>query len=197
MEVDDPSARPAFEQRRVHDRAAARHPDVQAHPAALALGAQRARDRRHLDRRRAQRPFEASARRGRRAHAPFERAQRRARRQVDARDRRAGRRRASSATRVCRKISPPKCKSAFDEAAGNDESPAVFSAGAQNLLDQPEFHDLRKLRSILRIVEEQKVLYELIADSMTSERSDGPHRQRTRRRRDGRVQRRHRAVPFR
>ena len=38
--------------------------------------------------------------------------------------------------------------------------------GAQNLLDQPEFHDLRKLRSILRIVEEQKVLYDLIADDL-------------------------------
>ena len=34
--------------------------------------------------------------------------------------------------------------------------------------DQPEFHDLRKLRSILRIVEEQKVLYDLIADDLAS-----------------------------
>lgn len=45
--------------------------------------------------------------------------------------------------------------------------PQISAAGAQNLLDQPEFHDLRKLRSILRIVEEQKVLYDLIADDLT------------------------------
>lgn len=48
--------------------------------------------------------------------------------------------------------------------------PATIAAsGAQNLLDQPEFQDLRKLRSILRIVEEQKTLYDLVADSMNSE----------------------------
>jgi heat-inducible transcriptional repressor len=46
------------------------------------------------------------------------------------------------------------------------DEPAVASAGAQNLLDAPEFHDLRKLRSILRIVEEQKTLYDLVADAM-------------------------------
>lgn len=40
------------------------------------------------------------------------------------------------------------------------------ASGAQNLLDQPEFHDLSKLRSILRIVEEQKTLYDLVADSI-------------------------------
>jgi heat-inducible transcriptional repressor len=60
-------------------------------------------------------------------------------------------------------------QSAFNEAAHNEASPAVFSSGAQHLLDQPEFQDLRKLRSILRIIEEQKSLYELVADSMTSE----------------------------
>ena len=49
------------------------------------------------------------------------------------------------------------------------ETPNISAAGAQNLLDQPEFHDLRKLRSILRIVEEQKTLYDLVADSMGSE----------------------------
>lgn len=50
--------------------------------------------------------------------------------------------------------------------ARSNEQPAVAAAGAQNLLDQPEFHDLRKLRSILRIVEEQKTLYDLVADAM-------------------------------
>lgn len=54
---------------------------------------------------------------------------------------------------------------AFKEAA-DPSDPLIAAAGAQNLLDQPEFHDLRKLRSILRIVEEQKRLYELVADSM-------------------------------
>ena len=54
---------------------------------------------------------------------------------------------------------------AFTEAADPSDL-LIAAAGAQNLLDQPEFHDLRKLRSILRIVEEQKRLYELVADSM-------------------------------
>jgi heat-inducible transcriptional repressor len=49
------------------------------------------------------------------------------------------------------------------------EQPVLSASGAQNLLDQPEFHDLRKLRSILRIVEEQKTLYDLVADSMNAE----------------------------
>jgi len=44
----------------------------------------------------------------------------------------------------------------------------IAAAGAQNLLDQPEFHDLRKLRAILRIVEEQKTLYELLADELSA-----------------------------
>ena len=55
-------------------------------------------------------------------------------------------------------------QSAFRNARRND--PQITAAGAQNLLDQPEFHDLRKLRSILRIVEEQKVLYDLIAEDL-------------------------------
>jgi heat-inducible transcriptional repressor len=53
--------------------------------------------------------------------------------------------------------------------ARSGEQSAVATAGAQNLLDQPEFHDVRKLRSILNIVEEQKTLYDLVADSMTAE----------------------------
>ncbi|MDQ2680184.1 MAG: heat-inducible transcriptional repressor HrcA [Candidatus Eremiobacteraeota bacterium] len=53
--------------------------------------------------------------------------------------------------------------------ARSHEAPNVTAAGAQNLLDQPEFQDLRKLRSILRIVEEQKTLYDLVADSIASE----------------------------
>ncbi|HEY1655944.1 MAG TPA: heat-inducible transcriptional repressor HrcA [Candidatus Tumulicola sp.] len=53
--------------------------------------------------------------------------------------------------------------------ARSSEQPTIASAGTQNLLDQPEFHDLRKLRSILRIVEEQKTLYEIVADAITAE----------------------------
>jgi heat-inducible transcriptional repressor len=53
--------------------------------------------------------------------------------------------------------------------ASSADTPTLSASGAQNLLDQPEFHDLRKLRSILRIVEEQKTLYDLVADSMRAE----------------------------
>lgn len=53
--------------------------------------------------------------------------------------------------------------------ASSGDAPTLTASGAQNLLDQPEFHDLRKLRSILRIVEEQKTLYDLVADSMKAE----------------------------
>ncbi|HEX3368091.1 MAG TPA: heat-inducible transcriptional repressor HrcA, partial [Candidatus Cybelea sp.] len=53
--------------------------------------------------------------------------------------------------------------------ARSSEQPTIADAGAQNLLDQPEFQDLRKLRSILRIVEEQKTLYRLVADAMTAD----------------------------
>ncbi len=55
------------------------------------------------------------------------------------------------------------------QSARSDEIPEIASAGAQNLLDQPEFSDVRKLRSILRIVEEQRTLYDIVADAMKSE----------------------------
>ena len=57
---------------------------------------------------------------------------------------------------------------AFAQARQTDE-PELAAAGAQNLLDQPEFHDLRKLRAILRIVEEQRTLYDLVADELASD----------------------------
>jgi heat-inducible transcriptional repressor len=53
--------------------------------------------------------------------------------------------------------------------ARSSEQPTIAAAGAQNLLDQPEFQDLRKLRSILRIVEEQKTLYQIVADAMIAD----------------------------
>jgi heat-inducible transcriptional repressor len=59
--------------------------------------------------------------------------------------------------------------SASMQTARSNELPAVAAAGAQNLLDQPEFQDLRKLRSILRIIEEQKTLYDIVADAMSSD----------------------------
>ncbi|MBV8198510.1 MAG: hypothetical protein JO263_10270, partial [Candidatus Eremiobacteraeota bacterium] len=52
--------------------------------------------------------------------------------------------------------------------ARSHEQPTIAAAGAQNLLDQPEFQDLRKLRSILRIVEEQKTLYQIVANAVNS-----------------------------
>jgi heat-inducible transcriptional repressor len=75
----------------------------------------------------------------------------------------------ASIERVCDELgSTPEIRAAvlvaFRNARRND--PHIEAAGAQNLLDQPEFHDLRKLRSILRIVEEQKVLYDLMADDL-------------------------------
>jgi heat-inducible transcriptional repressor len=54
---------------------------------------------------------------------------------------------------------------AFAEARDAGD-PTMSSSGTQHLLDQPEFQDLRKLRAILRIVEEQKSLYDLVADSV-------------------------------
>ncbi len=59
--------------------------------------------------------------------------------------------------------------SALGDAARSDAAPAVVSSGAQHLLDQPEFQDLRKLRSILRIIEEHKALYDLVADAVTTD----------------------------
>ncbi|MBV8491352.1 MAG: heat-inducible transcription repressor HrcA [Candidatus Eremiobacteraeota bacterium] len=55
------------------------------------------------------------------------------------------------------------------QSARSSEQPAVAAAGAQNLLDQPEFQDLRKLRSILRIIEEQKTLYQIVSDAMNAD----------------------------
>ena len=83
----------------------------------------------------------------------------------------------ASIERVCESIAVSAeirraLQAAFRNARRSD--PQISAAGAQNLLDQPEFHDLRKLRSILRIVEEQKVLYDLIADDLAHP-SDTPH----------------------
>ncbi|BDE06966.1 heat-inducible transcription repressor HrcA [Vulcanimicrobium alpinum] len=74
---------------------------------------------------------------------------------------------------ICSELSAPTeirdaVRMAFAQARQTEE-PDLAASGAQNLLDQPEFHDLRKLRAILRIVEEQRTLYDLIADELTHE----------------------------
>ena len=79
---------------------------------------------------------------------------------------------ARSRTRPRRPASPTICAPRSATAAlsaRSSEQPTIAAAGAQNLLDQPEFQDLRKLRSILRIVEEQKTLYQIVADAMNAE----------------------------
>ena len=45
----------------------------------------------------------------------------------------------------------------------------LFAGGAHNLLDQQEFRDLRKLRAILDLLEEQQTLYKLLHASLQSE----------------------------
>ena len=42
----------------------------------------------------------------------------------------------------------------------------LFAGGAHNLLDQQEFRDLRKLRAILDLLEEQRTLYDLLQHSL-------------------------------
>jgi heat-inducible transcriptional repressor len=73
--------------------------------------------------------------------------------------------------RVCNELAAsPEVRHAVHAAfrTARHNEPHIAAAGAQNLLDQPEFHDLRTLRSILRIVEEQKVLYDLIAEDLAN-----------------------------
>src|SRR5579864_8878909 len=45
----------------------------------------------------------------------------------------------------------------------------LFAGGANNLLDQQEFRDLRKLRAILELMEEQRTLYALLQSSLESD----------------------------
>jgi len=45
----------------------------------------------------------------------------------------------------------------------------LFTDGANNLLDQQEFRDLRKLRAILELMEEQRTLYELLHQSLATD----------------------------
>ncbi|TAM57709.1 heat-inducible transcription repressor HrcA [bacterium] len=46
------------------------------------------------------------------------------------------------------------------------EERRILFGGAQHLLDQPEFRDFKKLRSILDLVEEQRTLYHVVLESI-------------------------------
>ena len=54
------------------------------------------------------------------------------------------------------------------EPSGADVERRLFAGGAHNLLDQQEFRDLRKLRAILDLLEEQQTLYKLLHGSLSS-----------------------------
>jgi heat-inducible transcriptional repressor len=57
----------------------------------------------------------------------------------------------------------------FAEQGGTDVERRLYAGGANNLLDQQEFRDLRKLRAILDLMEEQRTLYSLLQSSLVSE----------------------------
>lgn len=57
----------------------------------------------------------------------------------------------------------------FAEQGEGDAERRLFAGGANNLLDQQEFRDLRKLRAILDLMEEQRTLYELLQTSLASQ----------------------------
>jgi heat-inducible transcriptional repressor len=52
------------------------------------------------------------------------------------------------------------------EHSETDVERRLFSGGAHNLLDQQEFRDLRNLRAILDLLEEQQTLYRLLHNSL-------------------------------
>jgi heat-inducible transcriptional repressor len=54
------------------------------------------------------------------------------------------------------------------EHTGAEGERRLFAGGAHNLLDQQEFRDLRKLRAILDLLEEQQTLYKLLRGSLSS-----------------------------
>lgn len=57
----------------------------------------------------------------------------------------------------------------FAEQSEADVEHKLFAGGAHNLLDQQEFRDLRKLRAILDLLEEQRTLYGILRDSLSSD----------------------------
>ena len=116
----------------------------------------------------AQSLFELGAEvRPRRSDALFQRAQRAPRESPAARRHRSEIAQAAQEAAVSDDLRSAVVAAALS--ARSSEQPTIAAAGAQNLLDQPEFQDLRKLRSILRIVEEQKTLYQIVADAMNAD----------------------------
>ena len=57
----------------------------------------------------------------------------------------------------------------FAEHGETDVERRLFAGGANNLLDQQEFRDLRKLRAILDLLEEQRTLYSLLRASLLTD----------------------------
>jgi heat-inducible transcriptional repressor len=57
----------------------------------------------------------------------------------------------------------------FAEHGENDAERRLFAGGANNLLDQQEFRDFRKLRAILDLLEEQRTLYALLRSTLSVE----------------------------
>lgn len=57
----------------------------------------------------------------------------------------------------------------FAEQGETEVERRLYAGGANNLLDQQEFRDLRKLRAILDLMEEQRTLYSLLQSSLVSE----------------------------
>ena len=158
----------ALAQLRFHGRAVARNADVSPRPTDLAIRPWRTRRDRDERRRRDAEPFRAWSdvttddltRLSNRLNAEFANTPMR---DLDARRIVVTVRDAGFSEEIAHAV-----ESAFHGAIRSQE-PVIASSGTQHLLDQPEFQDLRKLRSILRIIEEQKRLYELVADSMNDE----------------------------
>ncbi|MDQ6781623.1 MAG: heat-inducible transcriptional repressor HrcA [Candidatus Eremiobacteraeota bacterium] len=59
--------------------------------------------------------------------------------------------------------------SIFAEHSATDVERRLFTGGAHNLLDQQEFRDLRKLRAILDLLEEQQTLYQLLHGALSAQ----------------------------
>lgn len=57
----------------------------------------------------------------------------------------------------------------FAEQGETEVERRLYAGGANNLLDQQEFRDLRKLRAILDLMEEQRTLYSLLQSSLVSD----------------------------
>lgn len=57
----------------------------------------------------------------------------------------------------------------FAEQGETEVERRLYAGGANNLLDQQEFRDFRKLRAILDLMEEQRTLYALLQSSLGSE----------------------------